>query len=29
MSPTQRVAWIFILALCCVGLAYWKAGFLE
>lgn len=29
MSPTQKAAWYGILAICCVGLAYWRAGFLR
>lgn len=29
MSPTQKLGWLFIIALCCVGLAYWRAGFLD
>ncbi len=29
MSPTQKLAWLFIAALCVVGSAYWVAGFLD
>lgn len=29
MSPVQKAAWLGITALRCVGLAYWRAGFLH
>ena len=26
MTPTQKLAWLLIFALCCVSIAYWRAG---